>query len=285
MKRYFVLMVITGVIITFQPSEASKTLTKPMVVIDKELNHEVANDTLTRRINHNTTRSRYGNRAQVNSDIGVNEPGVNLVHREVRFKAGAELAEKVQKKGMAKNNSSFDVILKNGGSSLAMFEQNGYTYLNNNGLLVAHDQLFRIVLQVKGENSSAGNWGLVRSNEQRKSKGQGQVYDILKLKHSPMGKKSVLLEADKVPPGEYVLVWQPETNRSVDAQTANNEVEFCYQYLPYIETTLQLIEIDWDDELCIAPETISASGNITVEIVPANQYSIMKNNKGSQVRK
>lgn len=287
MKSIINFIFVLGItIILFQNRSFSS---KPFYQSDKnmEFNIEYRNDTLRTGINHNTTRSNYGNRSKVNSDIGVNEPGVNRIHHQAGFKAGAELADRVNKKAMTNKNNSFDVILKNGGSSLAMFENYGYTYLNNNGLLIVHDYPIRIVVQLNGHNSPDGEWSLIRQNDQRLRKGQGQVSDILKLKQSSIGKNTYLLEAEKLPPGEYILVWNSVKNRTVDLPETGSEVGFCYQYLPYVEYKLELMEINRNDNLCASPGTIASTGNIFVEVVPAESYYRLKNNKNtsSQVKK
>jgi len=229
---------------------------------------EVPQDTLQTKANINTSRSNIKHRQDRAAEIGINEPGVNLVHKETKFKAGAELADKVNKRAMKPGHSSFDVILKNGGASLAMFEQNGYTYLDDNSLLMADQNQLRILVSSKNKHDREGEWKITRASDRNRIIGAGQVTEIVKLKQTLVNDRVILLEAASIPPGDYKITWQPTDSN----QPAGAEEEFCYQYLPSGTASVRQMDIDLIDDLCPVPGSVSASGAISLEVVPGGAY-------------
>jgi hypothetical protein len=240
-------------------------------------------DTLQTKANINTSRSNIKHRQDRSADIGVNEPGVNLVQKEPKFKVGADLAEKVSKRAMKPGHSSFDVILKNGGASLAMFEQNGYTYLDDNSLLLADQNQLKILVSPVLKSNLEGEWKLIRASDKNRTIGAGQVTEIVKLKHTPVNERVILLEAERIPPGQYLITRQPADNRLSNNQPSSEEWEFCYQYLPSEPAPIQQMDVDRSDGPCPAPGSVSASGAISLEVVPVGAYK--KLSRPSTVRK
>lgn len=235
-------------------------------------------DTLQQKINRNTTRRNLRNAAHPVSDIGVNEPGVNLVHRESRFKAGAELADKVTRSAAAPGQKSFDVILKNGGASLAMFENQGYTFLKDNTLLLAEQLPLRLVVPDMTSRNGSGQWAIRTVKTGGRIIGAGTVSDIVKLKPTPIQTGFILLEAEKMIPGEYILEWQPAGHKAAGNRQNVGPGNFCFLYLPADVSNMNIPGTEQPDRLCAASDSVPAEKGINIEVVPAASYSLLPGN-------